>query len=95
MGMIWPDTKHQLCFWHAVRALKQHLCKNKETPAPYNTATTNREFPFIDVSFIPAGQCAAAGTNLVCTLFLIYCSANLLPGAFTSRVPTPSCPPPG
>lgn len=65
MGVIWPNAKHQLCFWHAVRALKQRLCKNKETPAQYDAAAANREFPFIDINFVPVGQCAAAGTDPV------------------------------
>lgn len=65
MGLTWPDAKHQLCFWHAIRALKQRLCKNKETPAVYNAAAARQEFPFIDPAFIPAGQHTAAGTEPV------------------------------
>ena len=25
MRATWPEAKHQLCFWHALRALKQRL----------------------------------------------------------------------
>ena len=25
MRAVWPHAKHQLCFWHALQALKQHL----------------------------------------------------------------------
>lgn len=56
MGAIFPDAKHQLCFWHAIRALKQRLCKNKHTPAPYDAVAANREFSFIDVDFMPVSQ---------------------------------------
>lgn len=74
MGLTWPDAKHQLCFWHAVRAIKQHLCKNKETPAVYDAFAARREFSFIDLDFIPAGQHIDAGTEPV--RHPCYCSAN-------------------
>ncbi|KAI9067852.1 hypothetical protein FKP32DRAFT_1600894 [Trametes sanguinea] len=57
MSTTWPDAKHQLCFWHGVRAVKQRLCKSKDTPAPYDSRAANREFPFIDPEFVPAAQC--------------------------------------
>ncbi|KAI9064572.1 hypothetical protein FKP32DRAFT_1569691 [Trametes sanguinea] len=56
MRSVWPEAKHQLCFWHAVRALKQRLCKNKDTPAPYDAIAAKREFTFIEESFVPAAQ---------------------------------------
>ena len=30
MGAVWPWAKHQLCFWHALRALQQRLA-NRST----------------------------------------------------------------
>ncbi|EIW53639.1 uncharacterized protein TRAVEDRAFT_99853, partial [Trametes versicolor FP-101664 SS1] len=56
MAATWPDAKQQLCFWHGVRAVKQRLCKNKDTPAFYDSVAANREFPFIDIDFVPAAQ---------------------------------------
>lgn len=56
MAAVWPDAKQQLCFWHGVRAIKPRLCKNKDTPAPYDAAAAKREFAFIDLNFIPAAQ---------------------------------------
>ncbi|CDO74382.1 hypothetical protein BN946_scf184816.g5 [Trametes cinnabarina] len=56
MRAVWPKAKHQLCFWHALHALKQRLCKNKDTPAPYDAVAAKEEFPFIDVEFVPKAQ---------------------------------------
>ncbi|KAI9056968.1 hypothetical protein FKP32DRAFT_1584478 [Trametes sanguinea] len=56
MDAVWPEAKHQLCFWHAVRALKQRLCKSKDSPAPYDAAEAKRHFAFIDPGFVPMAQ---------------------------------------
>ncbi|EIW56575.1 uncharacterized protein TRAVEDRAFT_101164, partial [Trametes versicolor FP-101664 SS1] len=65
MAATWPDAKQQLCFWHDVRAVKQRLCKNKDTPAFYDSVAANREFPFIDINFVPAAQRVADGKEPV------------------------------
>ncbi|EIW53150.1 uncharacterized protein TRAVEDRAFT_100951, partial [Trametes versicolor FP-101664 SS1] len=56
MGATWKYAKHQLCFWHGLRAVKQRLCKNKHVPAPYNASAARSEFSFIDPHFLPAAQ---------------------------------------
>ncbi|KAI9057367.1 hypothetical protein FKP32DRAFT_1689206 [Trametes sanguinea] len=56
MRMTWGSAKHQLCFWHALRAVKQRLSKNKATPAPYDSREAHRSFDFIDPTFVPLGQ---------------------------------------
>ncbi|KAH9888107.1 hypothetical protein C8Q73DRAFT_767746 [Cubamyces lactineus] len=56
MAATWPDAKPQLCIWHALRAVKKRLCKNKDTPAPYDVHAACREFEFIDVNFVPISQ---------------------------------------
>ena len=56
MHAVWPNAKHQLCFWHALRALKQRLAKNKDTPAPYDGDAAHQLFEFIDPTFVPVGQ---------------------------------------
>ncbi|CDO76217.1 hypothetical protein BN946_scf184894.g6 [Trametes cinnabarina] len=61
MSATWPDAKQQLCFWHGLRAIKQRLCKTKDTPAPYDVMAARREFTFIDGDFVPAAQRAVAG----------------------------------
>lgn len=54
--MVWPNSKHQLCFWHALKAVKKWLAKNKITPAHYNAIKANKSFSFIVKSFIPEHQ---------------------------------------
>ena len=56
MRATWPHSKHQLCFWHALRALKQRLAKNKETPRYYDVNAARKEFPYIRATFVPAEQ---------------------------------------
>ncbi|EIW59064.1 uncharacterized protein TRAVEDRAFT_19598 [Trametes versicolor FP-101664 SS1] len=63
MGATWKYAKHQLCFWHGLRAVKQRLCKNKHVPAPYNADAAHSEFSFIDPHFLPAAQRSEAGLD--------------------------------
>lgn len=56
MRVTWDTAKHQLCFWHGLRAVKQRLVKNKDTPASYDAEEAHRQFSFIDVAFVPASQ---------------------------------------
>ena len=56
MDATWPNAKHQLCFWHALRAIKQRLAKTKDTPAVYDGVAAHNEFDFIDPMFVPIGQ---------------------------------------
>ncbi|KAI0348907.1 hypothetical protein OH77DRAFT_1465898, partial [Trametes cingulata] len=65
MNANWPDAKHQLCFWHGVRAIKQRLCKGRDAPGPYDATAANQEFSFIDIEFIPAADRAAKGLRPV------------------------------
>lgn len=52
MSNVWLAAKYQLCFWHLLRAIKQYLSKNKDTPAPYNAAEVHSEFSFIEPDFL-------------------------------------------
>lgn len=56
MGNTWPNAKHQLCFWHVLRALKQRLAKNKDSPAPYDVHAAQKEFNYIRSDFVPESQ---------------------------------------
>ena len=56
MRIVWPSAKHQLCFWHALRALKQRLAKLAERPGAYNAEEAHKEFEFIDPTFVPVAQ---------------------------------------
>jgi hypothetical protein len=51
-----PDAKHQLCFWHCLRALKKRLSILRRAPAFYNVGDTRNEFNWIDQDFVPVGQ---------------------------------------
>ena len=56
MRSVWTTAKHQLCFWHGLRAIKQRLAKTKSTPAPYDSHQAHRKFDFIDATFVPEAQ---------------------------------------
>ncbi|KAF7371939.1 Sister chromatid cohesion protein [Mycena venus] len=53
----YPEAKHQLCFWHALRALKKRLSILRRMPAHYDVALAHSEFTWIDKKFIPIAQC--------------------------------------
>lgn len=51
-----PDAKHQLCLWHALRAVKRRLAILRRMPAHYDVASAKHEFDFIDMAFVPVAQ---------------------------------------
>jgi hypothetical protein len=50
------DAKHQLCFWHALRAIKTRLSVLRRQPAHYNVKEAMSEFSFIEEKFVPIAQ---------------------------------------
>jgi hypothetical protein len=60
---IFPNAKHQLCFWHCLRAIKTRLAILRRQPKFYNVLEAKKEFDWIDEKFVPAGQTKDA--NLV------------------------------
>lgn len=50
------DAEHQLCFWHALRALKKRLAILRRQPAFYNVQNARLEYDWIDANFVPAQQ---------------------------------------
>ena len=58
-----PDAKHQLCFWHCLRAIKTRLAILRRRPKFYNVLEAKKEFDWIDADFVPIAQ--AKDTNLV------------------------------
>ncbi|KIJ37291.1 hypothetical protein M422DRAFT_50584 [Sphaerobolus stellatus SS14] len=58
------NAKHQLCFWHALRAVKQSLAKNKSMPVHYNRESAHAVFNFIDPLFIPQAQQKPGATKM-------------------------------
>jgi hypothetical protein len=53
-----PDSKIQLCFWHAVMAIQRHLSILHCAPAFYDMIEADAEFDWIDQEFVPFSQCA-------------------------------------
>ncbi|XP_006462497.1 hypothetical protein AGABI2DRAFT_119353 [Agaricus bisporus var. bisporus H97] len=53
---IFPDAKHQLCFWHCLRAIRTRLSILRRRPKPYNVVEAVKEFDWIDPLFVPASQ---------------------------------------
>ncbi|KAF5372249.1 hypothetical protein D9758_004985 [Tetrapyrgos nigripes] len=52
-----PNAKHQLCFWHCFRAVKQRLSILRRQPKFYNVTEARNEFgDAIDKDFVPIGQ---------------------------------------
>lgn len=47
-----PSAKHQICYWHAIRYLRDRLTKD-EAPGHYNPRTANKAFSFIDPTWAP------------------------------------------
>ncbi|THU89116.1 hypothetical protein K435DRAFT_678583 [Dendrothele bispora CBS 962.96] len=54
---VFPDAKHQLCFWHSLRAVKTRLSILRRQPKYYNVTEARNEFgDAIDKNFVPVGQ---------------------------------------
>ena len=51
-----PNAKHQLCFWHCLRAIKTRLSILRRRPKFYDVLEAKKEFSFVDISFIPQRQ---------------------------------------
>ena len=52
---VWPDAKHQLCWWHQREAVRRRLKGNLPT-SPYNAQRAADEYAFIKVTFKPYGR---------------------------------------
>jgi MULE transposase domain len=53
---VWVDAKHQLCWWHLRRAIRQRLALAKLETSDYNAQRANQVFDFIDATWYPARQ---------------------------------------
>jgi hypothetical protein len=51
-----PEAKHQLCFWHALRSVKKRLSILRRAPAHYDVEAAHKEFNWIDRDFVPIAQ---------------------------------------
>ena len=52
--MTWADSKHQLCWWHLRKAIRERMAKNKLSTTPYNAVHACSEFRFINSAFAPS-----------------------------------------
>ncbi|KAF5330152.1 hypothetical protein D9611_010589 [Ephemerocybe angulata] len=56
LKVVFPEAKHQLCFWHALRTVKTRMATLRRRPAFYNVDEACKEFPFIKPDFLPDAQ---------------------------------------
>ncbi|KIO18476.1 hypothetical protein M407DRAFT_48553, partial [Tulasnella calospora MUT 4182] len=49
---VWPEAKHQCCYWYAIQYLETHLSENKP-PAFYDPREAWMKFDFIDPTWAP------------------------------------------
>ena len=78
LSRVWPTSKHQLCLWHVLRAVKRRLANNREPPAFYGATDAKRMFPFINSAFLPLRQMSANDkvckhTSSIWPATLTYC----------------------
>ncbi|KAJ7212431.1 hypothetical protein C8J57DRAFT_1539110 [Mycena rebaudengoi] len=59
----YPNAKHQLCFWHALRAIKTRLAILRRVPAHYAVESAHAEFNWIDEKFVPVSQSQEVAPN--------------------------------
>ncbi|KAJ3062863.1 hypothetical protein HDU98_001302, partial [Podochytrium sp. JEL0797] len=60
---VWPYAKHNLCYWHVLRAVRLRLCKNTSAPRHYNAEEAHAAFSFISDAFLPQQQRPSGITN--------------------------------
>lgn len=53
---VFPDAKHQLCFWHCLKAIKTRLAILRRRPKYYDVKEALKEFDWIDADFVPVAQ---------------------------------------
>lgn len=59
---VFPEVKHQLCYWHVLRYVTERMNDNTR-PRAYNARQANSVFSFIDVNWIPQDQDEDAGAQ--------------------------------
>ena len=53
---VYPEAKHQLCFWHCLRAVKTQLSILRRRPKHYDVLEAKKEFDWIDETFVPSAE---------------------------------------
>lgn len=73
---VFPTAKHQLCFWHCLRAIKTRLSILRRRPRYYDVKEAKKEFDWIDEDFVPIGQ-RTSGNASVRQFFIILITCKL------------------
>ncbi|KJA13622.1 hypothetical protein HYPSUDRAFT_151410 [Hypholoma sublateritium FD-334 SS-4] len=79
-----PSAKHQLCFWHCLRAIKTRLSILRRRPKFYDVKEAVGEFDWIDPDFVPIQQsedpsAVRINSTFVNILTNFLCRHNTLP----------------
>jgi len=60
--ITWPKSKHQLCWWHLRKAIRERLATERLSTTLYNPRLAHAVYSFIDIDFAPTVQ-AGPSTN--------------------------------
>ena len=66
LACVFPEAKHQLCYWHVLRAIKKRLLILCHQPVHYDAKAAMNSFPFISPTFLPIAQWCELPNPLVC-----------------------------
>ncbi|KZT57507.1 hypothetical protein CALCODRAFT_434063, partial [Calocera cornea HHB12733] len=53
---VWPNSKHQICYWHLCDMIRRRLKEPRLATAPYDGKVANHNFSFIHPTFNPASS---------------------------------------
>ncbi|KAG6818800.1 hypothetical protein H0H93_001521 [Arthromyces matolae] len=87
---VFPNAKHQLCFWHCLRAIKTRLSILRRKPKHYNVLEAMKEFDFIDEKFVPLAQAKEPNPDTYVAEKAIPKLILRLGGARQNRAPEPT-----
>ncbi|KAF8224842.1 hypothetical protein L208DRAFT_1425713 [Tricholoma matsutake] len=76
---VYPEAKHQLCFWYCLHAVKTRLSILRRRPKYYDVKEAMKEFDWISETFNTAPEQAPAGPHLTIRLNGIVQSIVPLP----------------
>ena len=65
LAHVFPQAKHQLCYWHVLRAVRKRLSILHRQPAHYDVKAAIKCFPFISPTFLPIAQRCDLPSTLV------------------------------
>lgn len=51
--LVWGDAKHQLCWWHLRKAIRERMAKKKKETTLYDPAQAHARYAFIDPKWKP------------------------------------------